>query len=163
MKKSLVALAALAVSGAAMAQVTLSGRASIDMSTWQAVNSTAGSASDLASRTRVADSGSRITFAVNEDLGGGMKAGLMCETGINVDNAERTGQSAVSTPTPKTGVHVKAVLISATTWWKLVWAAKTCSGLLVHLTKLAPTWVAHPSPPTCTPVVWACTPSAVKT
>ena len=93
MKKSLVALAALAVSGAAMAQVTLSGRASIDMSTWQAVNSTAGSASDLASRTRVADSGSRITFSANENLGGGMKAGLYCETGINVDNAERTGQS----------------------------------------------------------------------
>jgi len=93
MKKSLVALAALAVSGAAMAQVTLSGRASIDMSTYQAVNSTAGSASDLASRNRVADSGSRITLSANEDLGGGMKAGLYCETGINVDNAERTGQS----------------------------------------------------------------------
>ena len=77
-----------------MAQVTLSGRASIDMSTWQAVNSTAGSGSDLASRTRVADNGSRITFSANEDLGGGMKAGLYCETGINVDNAERTGQSA---------------------------------------------------------------------
>ena len=89
----LVALAALAVSGAAMAQVTLSGRTSIDMGTWQAVNSTAGSGSDLASRTRVADSGSRITFSVNENLGGGMKAGLICETGINVDNGERTGQS----------------------------------------------------------------------
>jgi predicted porin len=85
-----------------MAQVTLSGRASIDMSTWQAVNSTAGSASDLASRTRVADNGSRITFSANEDLGGGMKAGLYCETGINVDNAERTGQTGTTNANTQT-------------------------------------------------------------
>jgi len=92
MKKSLVALAALAVSGAAMAQVTLSGRASIDVSTYQGINGT-DTTKDIASRPRVADSGSRITISANEDLGGGMKAGLYCETGINVDNAERTGQS----------------------------------------------------------------------
>jgi len=92
MKKSLVALAALAVSGAAMAQVTLSGRASIDLSSYQGINGTTASG-DVVSRMRVADSGSRITFSANENLGGGLKAGVYCETGINIDNGERTGQS----------------------------------------------------------------------
>jgi len=92
MKKSLVALAALAVSGAAMAQVTLSGRASIDLSTYQGINGTTASG-DVVNRMRVADSGSRITFAANENLGGGLRAGVYCETGINIDNGERTGQA----------------------------------------------------------------------
>jgi predicted porin len=75
-----------------MAQVTLSGRASIDLSSYQGINGTTASG-DVVSRMRVADSGSRITFSANENLGGGLKAGVYCETGINIDNGERTGQN----------------------------------------------------------------------
>jgi predicted porin len=90
MKKTLVALAALSAAGA-FAQVTLSGRASMDVSTFQANGGT--TAVDYAKRTRVADTSSRITFAANEDLGGGLRAGVYCETGINIDNASSTGQA----------------------------------------------------------------------
>lgn len=94
MKKTLVALAALAAASAfAQSTVTLSGRASMDVSTYEATGSTAGAASDLKSRVRVADTASRITFAANEDLGGGLKAGVYCETGINIDNASNAGQA----------------------------------------------------------------------
>ncbi len=94
MKKSLVALAALAATTAfAQSTVTLSGRASLDVSTWGTSGSTAGATADHKSRVRVADTASRITFAANEDLGGGNKAGVYCETGINMDNANITGQA----------------------------------------------------------------------
>jgi predicted porin len=94
MKKTLVALAALSAVSA-FAQVTLSGRASMDVSTYQAVGSTGGAAFDLHNRVRVADSASRITFAANEDLGNGQKAGVYCETGLNIDNANIGGQGGV--------------------------------------------------------------------
>jgi predicted porin len=88
MKKSLVALAALAVSGAAMAQVTISGRANLDVGGYTAVGATgrdsigtAGAvalpaALDAANRNVVRDASSRITLTVNEDLGGGRTAAL---------------------------------------------------------------------------------------
>ena len=79
MKKTLVALAALSAAGA-FAQVTLSGRASMDVSTFRATGSTAGTAADYNKRTRVADTSSRITFAANEDLGGGLRANFFIET-----------------------------------------------------------------------------------
>jgi predicted porin len=94
MKKTLVALAALAATTAfAQSTVTLSGRASLDVSTWGTSGSTAGATADHKSRVRVADTASRITFAANEDLGGGNKAGVYCETGINMDNANVAGQA----------------------------------------------------------------------
>jgi hypothetical protein len=105
MKKSLVALAALAVSGAAMAQVTITGRANLDVGSYSAVgasgNSSLGvantvanpSAIDFASRNVVRDASSRITLTVNEDLGGGRTAGLVCDTGINIDTATNNGQA----------------------------------------------------------------------
>jgi len=93
MKKSLVALAAVAaVSAYAQTTVTLSGRASMDVSTWGASGSVT-PAQDFASRTRVADTSSRITFSVNEDLGGGMKSGVYCETGFSIDTATANGQA----------------------------------------------------------------------
>jgi len=93
MKKSLVALAAVAaVSAYAQTTVTLSGRASMDVSTWGASGSAVAS-QDFASRTRVADTSSRITFSVNEDLGGGMKSGVYCETGFSIDTATANGQA----------------------------------------------------------------------
>ncbi len=87
-------MAALAATTAfAQSTVTLSGRASLDVSTWEATGSTAGVASDFKSRVRVADTASRIIFAANEDLGGGSRAGVYCETGINIDNASVAGQA----------------------------------------------------------------------
>ena len=65
----------------------------MDVSTYQATGSTAGAASDLRNRVRVADTSSRITFAAQEDLGGGSKAGVYCETGINIDNGTASGQA----------------------------------------------------------------------
>lgn len=99
MKKTLVALAALAATASfAQSFVTLSGRASMDVSTYEATGSTAGATSDLRSRVRVADTSSRITFAAQEDLGAGTKAGVYCETGINIDNGSSTGQADSNNP-----------------------------------------------------------------
>lgn len=95
MKKNLIALAiASAVAVPAMAQnVTLSGRASMEWGGWRATGSTAGAASDFQNRQRVADTASRIAFGVTEDLGGGLRAGVYCETGINIDTATANGQA----------------------------------------------------------------------
>jgi len=94
MKKTLVALPALAAFGAqAQSFVTLSGRASMDVSTFEATGSTNGAAADYRSRIRVADTSSRITFAAQEDLGAGNRAGVYCETGINIDTANANGQA----------------------------------------------------------------------
>ncbi len=118
MKKSLVALAALAVSGAAMAQVTISGRANLDVGGYTAVgasgNSSLGVAGgglgagmtaaqlDAANRNVVRDASSRITLTVNEDLGGGKTAGLVCDTGINIDTATANGQANSANPNTQT-------------------------------------------------------------
>jgi len=97
MKKTLVAIAALtAVSAFAQSSVTLAGRASMDVSTFEISGSKAGASADFKSRTRVADSGSRIIISANEDLGGGLQAGVYCETGINIDNASSYGQAATT-------------------------------------------------------------------
>ena len=93
MKKSLIALAVLGTSFAASAQVTLSGRAAMEVGNWQATGATSGVAADFKDRTRVADVGSRVILSVNENLGGGLRAFAMCETGINIDNGSSTGQA----------------------------------------------------------------------
>ncbi len=86
-------MAALAATGAfAQSTVTIYGRANVDVSNYSATGATAGAASDLVGRTRVADSGSRFGFRVNEDLGGGLRAFVVCETGINIDNGGANGQ-----------------------------------------------------------------------
>jgi predicted porin len=68
----------------------------MDVSTYEATGSTSGAAADFKRRTRVADSASRITFAANEDLGGGNKAGVYCETGVNIDNGSNVGQAGTN-------------------------------------------------------------------
>jgi len=93
MKKSLIAAAVLGTAFTASAQVTLSGRATMEVGSWEATGATAGAASDFRARTRVADTGSRIAFAVNESLGGGLNAKVYCETGINIDNGSNLGQA----------------------------------------------------------------------
>ena len=86
-------MAALAATGAfAQSTVTIYGRANVDVSNYAATGATAGAAADLVGRTRVADSGSRFGFRVNEDLGGGLRAFVVCETGINIDNGGANGQ-----------------------------------------------------------------------
>jgi len=91
MKKSLVALAALAVSGAAMAQATLYGRSDIGYG----VKSTQlGNGSTGVKQLGVMDggnAGSRIGFRGTEDLGGGMKAHFVTEQGISPTNGALFG------------------------------------------------------------------------
>jgi predicted porin len=85
MKKSLVALAALAATGLASAQssVTLFG---IVDATWAHGS---GSGAGSASRTQLTNSGynsSRLGFRGTEDLGGGMAASFWLEAGVNNDD-----------------------------------------------------------------------------
>jgi len=94
MKKSLVALAALAATGAfAQSSVTLSG--TFDLSVQNAKN-------DATSATTMAKNGmasSRIQFAGTEDLGGGMTANFLCDTDLtpNAGAAYTSGSSGVNT------------------------------------------------------------------
>jgi len=84
MKKSLVALAALAVSGAVMAQVTIGGMVdqayfSVDQKSRSGLLST--------KQTGIGEgawAGSRIRFTGTEDLGGGLKGNFHLEQGIAV-------------------------------------------------------------------------------
>lgn len=80
MKKSLLALAVLAASGAAMAQssVTLFGVADVGVTYVNGENNWSGLTSGNAAT-------SRIGFRGVEDLGGGLKAGFWLEAGVNVD------------------------------------------------------------------------------
>ena len=96
MKKTLVAVAALAATASfAQSTVTLTGRGQMEYSNYAATGSVTPS-NDLNARSRLADNGSRLAFAVNEDLGGGMKAGVYCETGLNMDVASQNGQGAIA-------------------------------------------------------------------
>jgi predicted porin len=91
MKKTLIALAALAATGATLAQssVTIYGRMDLGMSS---VDTTAGAAAATeafslagAQGTRT---GSRLGFRGTEDLGGGLRAGFVYEIGINPDRTD---------------------------------------------------------------------------
>jgi predicted porin len=92
MKKSLVALAVLAASGAAMAQSSVTLFGIVDAG--YAVGN--GSISD---KTQLRNSGynsSRLGFRGVEDLGGGMKAGFHLEAGVNNDDGTGSASSAVN-------------------------------------------------------------------
>ena len=84
MKKSLIALAAVAAVGAASAQSSVTLYGVLDA----AYNNL--SATNAGSLSRVTGNGgnqsSRIGFRGVEDLGGGLKASFVLEAGINVDN-----------------------------------------------------------------------------
>jgi len=84
MKKTLVALAALAATGA-YAQVTIDGffNGSVDMF------SISGRAAGNASETRVSDNTSRINFRVNEDMGRGLSAVGLFELRFPIDQNSR--------------------------------------------------------------------------
>lgn len=84
MKKSLIALAVLAASGAAMAQssVTLYGRADVNY-TWDSATSATGVKYKQNSGGL---GGSRIGFRGVEDLGNGLKAGFVIENSASLDD-----------------------------------------------------------------------------
>src|SRR5659263_37578 len=82
MKKSLVALAALAVVGAASAQSSVTLFGVVDATV-------AYGTGDSTSKTQLTNSGynsSRLGFKGVEDLGGGMQAGFWLEAGVMNDN-----------------------------------------------------------------------------
>jgi predicted porin len=80
----------------AQSTVEIYGRANLSLDNWKATGSTAGAAQDFKSRNRIVDSGSRLGFRVNEGLGGGMRAFVVMETGVNLDNGNQTGQSGLT-------------------------------------------------------------------
>jgi len=88
MKKTLVALAVLAASGASFAQVTMTGEF-----TWgfKSVNSNLGQTNggDASLSSGFGTDYSNINFAANEDLGGGTKLALV----MGIDGADRSGDS----------------------------------------------------------------------
>ncbi len=111
MKKSLVALAALAATGAfGQSSVTLSG--TFDLSVQNAKN-------DVTSATTMAKNGmasSRIQFAGTEDMGKGMKANFICDTtltpnaglgytsGASASSASNTAATATASLCDRTGL-----------------------------------------------------------
>jgi predicted porin len=98
-------LLALAVAGAlapaaAMAQSTVEiyGRANLGIDNYSAKGATI-DANDMDGRMRVFDASSRVGFRVNEALGGGMRAFVVVESGVNIDTGNNLGQSNVSANT----------------------------------------------------------------
>jgi predicted porin len=98
MNKKLMAVAVAGALGApalAMAQASntvIYGRANLGIDQYKATGSTAGSASDLKARLGVYDSGSRVGLRGSEDLGGGLRAVYVIETGVNIDTGNNLGQ-----------------------------------------------------------------------
>ncbi len=91
----------LAASTVALAQdgnVRIYGRANLGLDNYSATGATAGPANDFKGRNRVYDAGSRLGIQGTEDLGGGLKAVLLMESGVNIDNGSNTGQSGTTNP-----------------------------------------------------------------
>jgi predicted porin len=104
MNKNIASLAVLAatlmVSTAALSQdsVRVYGRANLGVDRWSATGSTAGPSGDYKARTRVYDAGSRLGIEGSEDLGGGLKAIFLIESGVNIDSGGTTGQGGAPNP-----------------------------------------------------------------
>jgi len=94
MKKTLIALAAIAAVSAASAQVTLYGRidAGVAVTT---TNSGAAGESDLSVNKQISgnQSGSRWGMKGTEDLGGGLSASFVLENSLAIDTGSSTGFS----------------------------------------------------------------------
>ena len=99
MKKSLIALAVLGLSGAAMAQssVTLYGVADAGIGKIEAGSGLAAPLNDASDKTEFISGSmmnngtSRLGVRGVEDLGGGLKAGFQFETGLDLDNGGSSG------------------------------------------------------------------------
>ena len=98
MQKKLLALAvagALAPAAAiAQSSVEIYGRANLGIQSWEASGATLGEAANLDRRLRVYDGSSRVGFRVNESLGGGLRAFVVIETGVNIDTGSQQAQGA---------------------------------------------------------------------
>jgi len=99
MKKSVIALAALAVVGGASAQVTISGYASAS------VDAIGISSPNLArtgntSETRISDHSSRLVFNVTEDLGSGLSVIGQFDLRLKMDAPARLSPEASATAGP---------------------------------------------------------------
>jgi len=86
MKKSLVALATLAATGAVMAQATIYGRSDIAYGVKATQMGTGGTGVKQLGVMDGGNAGSRIGFRGTEDLGGGMKAHFVTEQGLSPTN-----------------------------------------------------------------------------
>ena len=96
-----VAVAGALAPAAAMAQSTVEiyGRANVGLDQYEAKGAS-DPTGNIKGRLRVFDFGSRLGFRVNESLGGGMRAFVVMETGVNIDSGSANGQSgAVNTST----------------------------------------------------------------
>ena len=95
MKKTLIALAALAAAGATLAQssVTIYGRLDLGMSQHETTGTTVRDQFSLAGAQNEW-TGSRLGFRGTEDLGGGLRAGFVYEFGINADNSASSAVGA---------------------------------------------------------------------
>src|SRR5215510_1406302 len=96
MQKKLIAIsvAGALAPAAAMAQSTVEiyGRANVGIDQYQATGGV-DPAGQFKGRLRVFDFGSRLGFRVNENLGGGMRAFVVMETGVSIDSGNNSGQS----------------------------------------------------------------------
>ena len=97
MKKTLVALAALAVVSAASAQSTVTLYGVVDMGIAQLKDSTATANFTKNGVQQGTMSNSRIGFKGTEDLGGGLKANFVYELATNPDEATQTLTNRVGT------------------------------------------------------------------
>lgn len=101
MQKKVMALAvagALSAPVAAFAQasnVQIYGRLNVGLDNYQATGATAAN-SDLKSRIRQFDQGSRLGVRGNEDLGGGLKAIFQIESGVNVDSGTNQNENGAA-------------------------------------------------------------------
>jgi predicted porin len=115
MQKKLITLAVAGALGApvlAYAQastVEIYGRANLAWEQWKAGGATA-AAGNLANRTRIADSGSRIGFRVNENLGGGLRAFVVIESGVNIDNS---GGALTTSPGQSGGINTSTGVLGS--------------------------------------------------
>jgi predicted porin len=99
MQKKFLALAvagALAPAAAvAQSSVEIYGRANLGIDQYRATGATI-PGNDWDGRLRVFDASSRVGFRVNESLGGGLRAFVVIESGVNIDSGSQQGQGAGS-------------------------------------------------------------------
>jgi predicted porin len=94
MKKTLVAMAVLAASGATFAQVTITGRAALGVASISATGAT-NPAQDQGARTVVEDLSSRLRVSANQDLGNGRRMFAVYEWGLSFDTGTENTQNGV--------------------------------------------------------------------
>lgn len=76
--------------------VQIYGRANLGLDNYAATGATAGAAADYKARSRVYDASSRIGFRGKEDLGQGLLASFLIESGANLDTGSTIGQNGLA-------------------------------------------------------------------